>query len=103
MAAKLYYMRLTDHSSAAARNSRLIGEVGFDEVHVETLIRTVRFAEPTPFVRMNTMALVGMSRADNWRSTLKRYSMKWSIQTEMPREVAIGDFARIPAGPQIAQ
>jgi ubiquinone/menaquinone biosynthesis C-methylase UbiE len=41
----------------------LIAGGGFDEVHVETLSRTIRFEDGAVFVRMNTMAFVGMSAA----------------------------------------
>jgi ubiquinone/menaquinone biosynthesis C-methylase UbiE len=44
---------------------RLIGDAGFDTVHVESVTRTIRFADPAPFVRLNTMALVGMSPASS--------------------------------------
>ena len=40
---------------------RLIADAGFHEVQVETVSRTIRFADPAVFIRLNTMALVGMS------------------------------------------
>jgi ubiquinone/menaquinone biosynthesis C-methylase UbiE len=52
----------------------LIRQAGFHHVHVEQLTRVIRFADPTAFVRMNTMALVGMGGAptgtDEERATL---------------------------------
>jgi hypothetical protein len=34
-------------------------------VRVDSVVRTIRFDDPTPFVRLNTMALVGMSPASS--------------------------------------
>jgi SAM-dependent methyltransferase len=42
---------------------RSIGDAGFDHIRVERLTRLIRFADPTVFVRMNAMALVGMAAA----------------------------------------
>lgn len=42
---------------------RLLADAGFQEVRVEKLSRTMRFADGAVFVRMNAMALVGMSAA----------------------------------------
>lgn len=42
---------------------RLLVEAGFQDVGVETIARTIRFSEGAVFVRMNAMALVGMSAA----------------------------------------
>jgi ubiquinone/menaquinone biosynthesis C-methylase UbiE len=44
---------------------RLIGDAGFEDVRVDSLMHTIRFDDPTLFVRMNTMALVGMSPASS--------------------------------------
>ena len=44
---------------------RLIANAGFEEVRVQTLTRTIRFADPIMFLRLNTMALVGMSPASS--------------------------------------
>ena len=43
--------------------TRLLTQVGFDDVRVRKATKTVRFAEPTAFARLNAMALVGMSSA----------------------------------------
>lgn len=51
---------------------RLIGDAGFENVRVESLTRTIRFADPGPFVRMNTMALVGMSTASSTMNEQER-------------------------------
>ena len=39
----------------------LLRDAGFRDVHVTTPSRTVRFADGSAFLRLNTMALVGMS------------------------------------------
>jgi ubiquinone/menaquinone biosynthesis C-methylase UbiE len=44
---------------------RLIGDAGFEDVRIDRLTRTIRFDDPTLFVRMNTMALIGMSPASS--------------------------------------
>lgn len=44
---------------------RLLMDAGFEQVRVETLARTIRFADPMTFLRLNTMALVGMSAASS--------------------------------------
>ena len=51
---------------------RLIADAGFEEVRVDRLVRTIRFDDPTPFVRMNTMALVGMSPASSTMNEQER-------------------------------
>ncbi len=45
----------------AASLETLLREAGFREIRVATLSRTVRFGDATTFVRLNAMALVGMS------------------------------------------
>lgn len=41
----------------------LLRNAGFSEVRTEMISRTIRFEEGEPFLRLNTMALVGMSAA----------------------------------------
>ncbi len=41
----------------------LLRDAGFDEVRSTTVTRTMRFKDGAPFLRLNTMALVGMSAA----------------------------------------
>lgn len=41
----------------------LLRDAGLHEVRVRTLSRTIRFEDGAPFLRLNTMALVGMSAA----------------------------------------
>jgi ubiquinone/menaquinone biosynthesis C-methylase UbiE len=45
----------------AAAVEALLTDAGFQDVRVEKMSRTIRFADPAVFVRMNAMALVGMS------------------------------------------
>lgn len=40
---------------------RLLAEAGFKDVRVETVSKTIRFADGAVYLHMNTMALVGMS------------------------------------------
>jgi ubiquinone/menaquinone biosynthesis C-methylase UbiE len=45
----------------AAAIQQLFVEAGFSDVRVDTVSRRVRFDDPAPFLRMNAMALIGMS------------------------------------------
>ena len=47
----------------AAALEALLWGAGFHEVRSRTISRTIRFRDDAPFLRMNTMALVGMSAA----------------------------------------
>jgi ubiquinone/menaquinone biosynthesis C-methylase UbiE len=47
----------------AAAIEQLLAGAGFNDIRIETLSRTVRFEEASTFVRLNTMAVVGMSAA----------------------------------------
>lgn len=47
----------------AAPLAALLREAGFRDIEVRTVSRTIRLPEGTPFLRMNAMALVGMSGA----------------------------------------
>jgi ubiquinone/menaquinone biosynthesis C-methylase UbiE len=52
------------HSAGeAGQVAGLLAEAGFQEIRVETLSLTTRLAEPSMFVRLNTMAIVRMSAA----------------------------------------
>ncbi len=42
---------------------RLIADAGFENVRVESVTRTIRFAEPATLVHLNSHAVVGMSTA----------------------------------------
>jgi len=52
------------HSFGDAAGLRgLLADAGFQDVRVETLARTIRFDDAKAFLRLNTMALTGMSAA----------------------------------------
>jgi len=55
---------ITDHRHSFGDGTALAGllaDAGFHDVHVERMSRPLRFDDPATFVRMNAMALVGMS------------------------------------------
>jgi ubiquinone/menaquinone biosynthesis C-methylase UbiE len=56
----------------AAALEALLQAAGFHEVRVRTISRTIRFEDGTPFLRMNAMALVGMSAAGRTMSDEER-------------------------------
>jgi ubiquinone/menaquinone biosynthesis C-methylase UbiE len=47
----------------AATLDKVLRDAGFDDVRVRTVTRTIRFDDGAPFLRLNTMAFVGMSAA----------------------------------------
>ena len=47
----------------AAALEALLRDAGFHEVRSRTISRTIRFKDGAPFLRLNTMGLVGMSAA----------------------------------------
>lgn len=63
----------------------LFNEAGFREVRVKTVSRTVRFEDGAQFLRMNTMALVGMSDAAGTIGPERRNELVTSIiEQSMP-------------------
>jgi ubiquinone/menaquinone biosynthesis C-methylase UbiE len=56
----------------AASLEALLRGTGFDDVRSRTISRTIRLDRDTPFLRMNTMALVGMSAAGKAMSDEER-------------------------------
>ena len=55
---------ITDHRYSfgdAAQLEGLLRDAGFEDVQVKTISRTIRFNDGEPFIRLNTMAFVGMS------------------------------------------
>lgn len=56
----------------AALLETLIREAGFKDVRVRTVSRTVHFDDGAPLLRLNTMALVGMSAAGKSMEELER-------------------------------
>lgn len=60
----------------------LLMNAGLSDVHVEPLTRTIRFAEGPRFVRLNTMALVGMSQIAKAMTDDERARVVDAIVTE---------------------
>lgn len=66
----------------AAMLEALLRGAGFHEVGVSTMSRTVRFADGAIFLRMNAMALVGMSATGKTMDDQERQSMTETIVCE---------------------
>ena len=47
----------------AARLEKLLRDTGFEDVQLKTIAHTIRFSDGEPFLRLNTMAFLGMSAA----------------------------------------
>ncbi len=60
----------------------LFADAGFHDVRVDTLSKTIRFADGIVFVRLNTMALVGMSAASAAMSDEERGRAVEAIASE---------------------
>lgn len=60
----------------------LLREAGFHDVRLRRLSRTIRFDEGAPFVRLNTMALVGMSAVGKAMNDQERQGVVDSIVSE---------------------
>ncbi|MCC7178476.1 MAG: methyltransferase domain-containing protein [Acidobacteria bacterium] len=60
----------------------LLMNAGLSDVHVEPMTRTIRFNEGPRFVRLNAMALVGMSQAGKGMTDDERARVVDSIVTE---------------------
>lgn len=60
----------------------LLQSAGFRDVWIETMARTIRFQDGSTFVRMNTMALVGMSAAAKEMTDAERARTVDAIATE---------------------
>jgi ubiquinone/menaquinone biosynthesis C-methylase UbiE len=92
----------------SAALQQLLEQAGFENVRVDGLMRTVRFTDVTAFVRLNAMALVGMSAAssrmtDEERSrsvdalveasadTVRQYSTPDELVFELGANVAIAN------------
>jgi ubiquinone/menaquinone biosynthesis C-methylase UbiE len=58
---------------------RLLADAGFEDVRVETVTRTIRFADGAAFLRLNTMALVGMSAASSTMTDDERAKVSGAI------------------------
>lgn len=66
----------------AAPLETLLRDAGFHDVRVRTMSQTIRFADGAPFLRMNTMALVGMSAAAKAMSNEERMGAAGTIASE---------------------
>lgn len=78
---------------------RLLAEAGFKDVHVETVSKTIRFADGAVYLHMNTMALVGMSAvsatcSDEQRAQLCAAIAKESINVLPPYADGEGSRSR---------
>ena len=62
--------------------SRLLTDAGFREVHAERLAKSIRFSDGATFIRLNTMALVGMSAAAKTMDEPTRAEMVDRIATD---------------------
>jgi SAM-dependent methyltransferase len=67
----------------AASLEVLLQGTGFDQVRSRTISRTIRFDPDTPFLRLNTMALVGMSAAAKTMSDEERKQVVETIVNEV--------------------
>ena len=63
----------------SASLERLLADAGFEDVRVETVTRTIRFADGAAFLRLNTMALVGMSAASSTMTDDERAKVSGAI------------------------
>lgn len=61
---------------------KLFRDAGFHDVRTQVLSRTIRFDADVPFIRMNAMALVGMSAAGKAMSDSERQSVVETIVNE---------------------
>lgn len=66
----------------AALLEALLGEAGFHDVRLKTISRTIHFDDGAPFLRLNTMALVGMSAAGKAMSEEQRKEVVDAIVSE---------------------
>lgn len=66
----------------AAPLEALLRDAGFNEVRSRVLSRTIRFEDGAPFLRLNTMALVGMSAAGKAMSDEERTRVVEAIVDE---------------------
>jgi SAM-dependent methyltransferase len=60
----------------------LLRDAGFHDVRSMTMSRTIRFADGAPFVRLNAMALVGMSAAGKTMGNEERRRVVETIVSE---------------------
>ena len=70
--------------------AQLLTDAGFSEVKVETMSKPVRFDDPSLFLRLNTMALVGMSSLSKTMTEEKRAQTVTAIVAE--GEAVVPDY-----------
>jgi hypothetical protein len=66
----------------AAALEALLRDAGFENVQSSTLSRTIRFEDGAAFVRLNTMAFIGMSAAGKSMNERERKRASETIVTE---------------------
>ena len=66
----------------AAMLEALLSEAGFYDVRLKTISRTIRFNDGAPLLRLNTMALVGMSVVGKEMSDQERQGVVDAIVSE---------------------
>ncbi|WP_353646332.1 methyltransferase domain-containing protein [Mesorhizobium sp. WSM2239] len=81
----------------AAPLEALLRDAGFDEVQSKTVSRTIRLEEGEPFLRLNTMALVGMSATGKQMDDQER---NVAIEDIMSESAAV--LARYTTGCELA-
>lgn len=69
----------------AAALEALLRDAGFHDVRSRTISRTIRFTDGAPFLRLNTMALVGMSAAGKAMADEERKRIVEEIVSESAR------------------
>lgn len=78
------------HSFGDARAlESLLTDTGFRDVSLEKLTRTIRFTDPSVLLRMNTMALVGMSKASAELDDAKRAKLVTAIIEDSSEALAL--------------
>lgn len=66
----------------AAQLETLLRDAGFNEVRSKVLLRTIRFEDGAAFLRLNTMALVGMSTAGKAMNDRERKDLVEEIESD---------------------
>jgi ubiquinone/menaquinone biosynthesis C-methylase UbiE len=67
---------------------RLFADAGFRDVRIDRVVKKIRFPEPERFVRLNAMAIVGMSAASAGMAEEERTRIVDAIVTESAPVVA---------------
>lgn len=84
---------------------RFIAEAGFEDIRVESHTRTIRFAESSMFVRLNSNALVGMSAAASTMTDDERARLRDLIAedaAEVFRQYTDGEGLAFELGANVA-